>query len=138
MKNHKKITLTGAFILVLLLAVLFIVGPYLIVGPPSPLFTAINHETEVHELRVEVFDSGNDSVLDETYELTPLKRISQPKPLRFLVPPGIGDEDYTFKVTLEDGFTETYSTKVSTWSNVEIVVYGEEDHPISISEPRGH
>ncbi|HII02980.1 TPA: hypothetical protein HA351_15450 [Methanosarcinaceae archaeon] len=138
MKNRKKIALIGAFILLLLLAVLFIVGPYLIVGPPSPLFTAINYETEVHDIRVEVFDSGNDSVLDETYELTPLKRISHPKPFRFLVPPGIGDEDYTFKVTLEDGFTETYSTKVSTWTNVEIVVYGEEDQPISISEPRGH
>ena len=49
-----------------------------------------------------------------------------------------GEVELTLKVTLEDGFTETYSTKVSTWSNVEIVVYGEEALPISISEPRGH
>jgi hypothetical protein len=40
--------------------------PYLIAEPPTPLFTIRNHDSEGHELRVEVFDSENNSVLDET------------------------------------------------------------------------
>jgi len=103
--------------------------------PPTPLFTARNHDTEVHELRVEVFDSENNSVLDETYELAPDERISHPKSFRFRVP-GFEIMDYTFKFTLDGRITETYSTSVRPWNTVEVELYADyaEGRPLSVGE----
>jgi len=69
MKNLKRKALIGASILVLLLSVLFVVrfitNPYYIVGLPTPLFYIRNMDEGAHELRVEVFDSENNSVFNK-------------------------------------------------------------------------
>jgi hypothetical protein len=83
-------------LLVLVLMSLFVVVPYLLVGPPAPLFSVRNHDAGVHELRAEIFDSKNNSVLDETYELSAGEEIYHAKPFRFLVP-GLEGKNYTFK-----------------------------------------
>ncbi|MCQ1535067.1 hypothetical protein FTO70_05065 [Methanosarcina sp. KYL-1] len=131
---NRKI-LIGSAVLVILFVLLFVALPYLIAGPPTPLFTARNHDTEVHELRVEVFDSENNSVLDETYELAPDERISHPKPFRFRVP-GFEIVDYTFKFTLDGMITETYSTNIQPWNTVEVELYADyaEGRSLSIGE----
>lgn len=135
MKSLKGKILIGSAVLVILFVVLFVAIPYFIAGPPTPLFTARNHDSEVHELRVGVFDSGNNSVLDETYELTPDERISHPKSFRFRVP-GFEIVDYTFKFTLDGRFTETYSTSVRPWNTVEVELYADyaEGRPLSVGE----
>ncbi len=135
MKSPKRKILIGSAVLVILFVVLFVAIPYFIAGPPTPLFTARNHDSEVHELRVEVFDSGNNSVLDETYELAPDERISHPKSFRFRVP-GFEIVDYTFKFTLDCRFTETYSTSVRPWNTVEVELYAAyaEGRPLSVGE----
>lgn len=139
MENLKRKVLIGASILVLLLsvffAVRFITNPYYIVGPPTPLFYIRNMDDGVHELRVEVFDSDNNSVLDETYELAPGEEISYPKPFRSRET-GSDMVDSTFKFTLDGRFTETYSTKVGPWTSVEVALYADyvEDQPLSIVE----
>ncbi|WP_440953833.1 hypothetical protein ACSAZK_08980 [Methanosarcina sp. Mfa9] len=134
MKNLKRKALIGSFVLILLLAVSFIVTPYLLVGPPSPLIYAHNLDEGTHELRVEVFDSENNSVLDETYELAPDETMGLPKPLRSLIP-GLG-MDCTFKFTLDGRFTRTHSTNVQPWNTVEVRLYADyaEGWPLSIGE----
>jgi hypothetical protein len=73
--------------LVLILISLFVVVPFLIAGPPTPLFSVRNHDVGVHELRVEIYDSKNNhSILDKTYELSAGEEVYHAKPFRFLVP----------------------------------------------------
>lgn len=125
----------GISLLVLIFMLLFVVVPYLIAGPPTPLFSVRNHDVVVHELRVEVYDSKNNSVLDKTYELSAGGEVYHPKPFRFLVP-GFEVADYTFKFTLDNGFTETYSTNFQPWNTVEVELYSDyaEGRPIFIGE----
>ncbi len=135
MRSFRRNLMIGISSLVLLFLLLFVAIPYFIAGPPTPLFTARNHDSEGHELRVEVFDSENNSVLDETYELTPDERISHPKPFRFRVP-GFEIVDYTFKFTLDGRLTETYSTSVRPWNTVEVELYADyaESRSLSVGE----
>lgn len=116
MRRFKRGLMLEISLLVLIFMLLFVVVPYLIAGPPAPLFTARNYDNEGHELRVEVFDSENYSVLNRTYELAAGEDISHPKPFRFRVP-GFEIVDYTFKFTLDSRFTEPYSTKVDSWGH---------------------
>lgn len=114
---------------------LFIFIPYLIAGPPTPLFHVLNHDVGVHELRVEIYDSKSSPVLDEIYELSAGEEIHYAKPFRFRVP-GFEIVDYTFKFTLDNRLTETYSTNVQPWNTVEVELYADyaEDRPLLIGE----
>ena len=125
----------GISILVLIFMSLFVVIPYLIAGPPTPLFSIRNHDIGVHELRVEIHDSKNNSVFDKTYELSAEDEVYRSKPFRFLVP-GFEITDYTFKFTLDNSFMETYSTNIQPWNTVEVELYSDyaEGRPISIGE----
>lgn len=125
----------GISLLLLVLMLLFVVVPYLIVGPPTPLFSVRNHDIGVHELRVEIYDSKNNSVFDKTYELLAEDEVYHPKPFRFLVP-GFEITDYTFKFTLDNSFMETYSTNIQPWNTVEVDLYSDyaEGQPISVGE----
>jgi hypothetical protein len=67
-------------LMVLILVSLFVVVPYILVGPPTPLFYVRNHDVGVHELRVEVCDLKNNSILDKTYELSAGEEIYYAKP----------------------------------------------------------
>lgn len=119
MRSFRKGLMLGISLLVLIFMLLFVVVPYLIAGPPTPLFTARNHDNEGHELRVEVFGSENNSVLDKTYELAAGEDISHPKHFRFRVQ-GFEIVDYTFKFTLDGRLTETYSMNVQPWYTIEV------------------
>jgi hypothetical protein len=111
-------------LLVMVLMSLFVVVPYLLVGPPTPLFSVRNHDAGVHELRAEIFDSKNNSVLDETYELSAGEEIYHAKPFRFLVP-GLEGKNYTFKFTLDNSLKETYSTNIQPWNTVDVELYAD-------------
>lgn len=135
MRSFRRSLMLGISLLVLVLMLLFVVVPYLIAGPPTPLFSIRNHDIGVHELRVEIHDSKNNSVFDKTYELSAEDEVYHSKPFRFLVP-GFEIADYTFKFTLDNSFMETYSTNIQPWNTVEVELYSdyEERRPISIGE----
>jgi len=135
MRIFRKSLMIGIFLLVLMLMLLFISIPYFIAGSPTPLFSIRNHDVGVHELRVEVFDSKNNSVLDKTYELSAGEEFYHAKPFKFLVP-GFETGDYTFKFTLDNRLTETYSTNIQPWNTVEVELYADyaEGQPLLIGE----
>jgi len=110
-RNFRRSLMLGISLLVLILMSLFVVVPYLLVGPPTPIFSVRNHDAGVHELRVEIFNSKNNSVFDEIYELSAGEEIYRAKPFRFLFP-GFEGEDYTFKFTLDNSLKEIYSTNI--------------------------
>ena len=110
-KNYLKIfVLLGTLILILLSY--FVVFPYLLVGPPA----------------VEVFDSYNESIFKETYELAPEEHIAQPKSiwllLRWSMPWSKGEYtywaegEYEFKVILDGEITDSYKTLPHPWNSV--------------------
>ncbi|WP_229390600.1 hypothetical protein [Methanosarcina sp. DH2] len=125
----------GISFLVMIFMLLFVVVPYLIAGPPTPLFHVQNHDVGVHELRIEIYDSKNSSVLDETYKLSAGEEVYHVKPFRFRVS-GFEIVDYTFKFTLDNKFTETYPTNIQPWNTVEVELYSEyaKGQPLLIGE----
>ncbi|AAM07815.1 TPA: hypothetical protein HA338_01995 [Methanosarcina acetivorans] len=135
MRSFRRKLMLGVSLLVLIFMLLFVVIPYLIAGPPTPLFHVRNHDTGVHELRVEIYDLENNSVLDKTYELSAGEEVYHAKSFRFRVP-GFEIVDYTFKFTLDNEFTETYQTNIQPWNTVEVELYSEyaEGQPLSIGE----
>lgn len=118
MKSFRKNLVTITFFIAGLLF-LFVSLPYVIAGPPTPLFTVQNKDIGNHELRVEIFDSENNLVIERTYELSEGQRISENKPFRFFVP-GFEIVDYIFKFTLDKSFERTYCTNMQPWNTVEI------------------
>ncbi|MDM7918992.1 MAG: hypothetical protein QUS12_07495 [Methanosarcina sp.] len=135
MRSSRRSLMLWIFFLVLILVSLFVVVPYIIAGPPTPLFSVRNHDVEVHELRVEIYDSKNNSILDKTYELSAGEEVYHAKPFRFLVP-GLEVVDYTFGFTLDNRSTETYNTNVQPWNTVEVELYADyaEGQPLLIGE----
>lgn len=135
MRSFRRSLMLWISFLVLILISLFVVVPYLIAGPPTPLFSVRNHDAEVHELRVEIYDSKNNSVLNKTYELSAGEEAYHAKPFRFLVP-GFEVVDYTFEFTLDNRSTETYSTNIQPWNTVEVELYADyaEGQPLLIGE----
>ncbi|MDY9928096.1 hypothetical protein [Methanosarcina sp.] len=125
----------GISFLVMIFMLLFVVVPYLIAGPPTSLFHVQNHDVGVHELRIEIYDSKNSSVLDETYKLSAGEEVYHAKPFRFRVP-GFEIVDYTFKFTLDNRITETYSTNIQPWNTIEVELYANyvEGQPLLIGE----
>lgn len=128
-KNYRKISiLLGTLVLILLSY--FVVFPYLLVGPPTPLFYACNNDLQSHEVTVEVFDSHNESIFKESYELATEERIAQPKSLwlllRWSMPLSKGkytywaEGEYEFKVNLDGEIKDTCRTLPHPWSSVVI------------------
>jgi hypothetical protein len=132
MRYFRKILVISSSFLILVLFLLFVVVPYVLAGPPTPLFISRNYDTGEHELRVEVFDSKNNSVLEDVYRLSVGEEISQVKPVKFLVP-GFEVWDCTLTFTLDDTFVETYHTNIQPWNTVEVEIYSE-GQPLSVGE----
>jgi len=135
MRSFRRKLMLGISLLVLIFMLLFVVIPYLIAGPPTPFFHIRNHDAGAHELRVEIYDLENNSVLDKTYEISAGEEVYHPKPFRFRVP-GFEIVDYTFKFTLDNTSTETYHTNIQPWNTVEVELYADyaEGQPLSIGE----
>lgn len=125
---HKILIFSGTLVLILLSY--FVVFPFLLVGPPTSLFYIENNDLQNHEVTVEVFDSHNESVFKESYELAPGGRIAQPKSLwlliRWSMPLSKGkytywaEGEYEFKVNLDGEIKDTCRTLLHPWSSVVI------------------
>ena len=126
-KNYQKIFIFLGILLFILLSC-FIVLPFLLAGPPTPLFYIDNNDPQSHELTVEVFDSHNESVFKDKYELAPKEHIEQPKSLWLLLQrsmpwPEQGEKgNYEFKVILDSNITDTCRTLPHPLTSVVIYV----------------
>ena len=128
-KKYQKISIFLG-ILILILLSYFIVFPFLLVGPPEPLFYINNNDLQSHEVTVEVFDSHNETIFIEKYELDPEEHIAQPKSLwlllRWSMPWSKGkytywaEGEYEFKAILDDEIVDTCRTLPHSWSSVVI------------------
>lgn len=124
-------------IVVLVAICFYVIFPFVLVGPPSPLYRINNEDVNSHKVVIEVFDPNNRSILKEIHDLSPKEIIEYQKPssLKFTRPEG----DYTFKVILDGEITETFETEVYPHSMVDIRLYYEDSNsreviPIDVRE----
>lgn len=124
--------------IVALIAIGFIAMPFVFIGAPSLLFSIYNNDSNEHKVVIEIFDSNNESVFEQTYELAPEASISQPKPTWLLLELSIpsGDtKEYTFKTILNNNVTDTRQIGLQVWSMADIVLYENgTETPLSVYE----
>jgi len=118
MKMVNKI-LIGATIAVLAMLIgIYIYGPILLGGPMEPLlFSLHNDDVNKHIVTVEIFDSTNKSLFNETYELDVGESIGVPKSnLKLLDRISLWTtadlEKYTFKVVLDHETEKTFKAQI--------------------------
>jgi hypothetical protein len=117
--------------IIILIAVLLIIKeivaffPYFMMGMPFGVFGINNMDSTNHSINVQVFDSSNKLLLNETHDLGPSQTVSYPEnrwkdahDKDRLFPNG----NYKFIITLDDNVTETYQDSMDTWSSAHIEI----------------
>ena len=95
-----------------------------------PLFVIQNQDLNDHNVVVEIFNSNNRSMLKEEFSVYSKTSAAYHKPLWFKIDRW---SEYTFRVTLDDKITETYTTKIHLLSMVSIILdYGGDVNSINI------
>ncbi len=125
--TRKKIIIGIIILIAILLIIKGIVAyiPFLMMGAPFEVFGINNMDSTDHNINVQVFDSTNKLLINETYELGYSQTVSYP-PTGWkdvyekdrLFPKG----KYTFIITLDGNVTETYQKVMDTWSSAHIVI----------------
>ena len=122
-------------IIVLIVAVLIIkeivaYWPYFMVGAPLGVFGISNRDSTNHSVNVQIFDSGNKLLLNETYDLGPSQRLYYPEKgwkdvyeREKLFPSG----DYKIILTLDGNATKTYQGAMDAWSVVDFKIHSNEN-----------
>ena len=132
-KSH---ALLGIASIVMLIAIFLFAWPYILVGAPSSLFSISNNDSNEHKVAIEVFDSNNESVFKQTYELAPEASVWQPKStwllLQLYIPPG-NSKEWTFKATLDDKITDIRQIKLHPWTTADVLLYYDAENPIFIT-----
>jgi len=117
MNMVNKILIGVAIILASLFSV-YIYGPILLAGQMAPLlFSLSNDDTNKHVVSVEIFDSDNNSLFNETCELDAGEEIGVSKSSlelsdRISLWIKADLEEYTFKVVLDDGTEKTFKAQM--------------------------
>ena len=106
MKTRYKI-LIGVAIATLVAMIGFYIYFTGLLLPVEPLHFSLGNGDDVnnHNITVEIFNSKNESIFKETYELGPKEKIGSP-----MITKRRGK--YMFKVTLDDEITRTYKADV--------------------------
>lgn len=107
--------------------------PYFMMGAPLGVFMISNRDSTNHSVNVQVFDSNDKLLVNQTYELGH----SQPGqwvPEQFIQYPENGwksvhDKDrlfpkgkYTFIITLDNNVAQTFQEELDTWIVANIVI----------------
>lgn len=122
-------------IVVLIAAVLIIKEivayfPYFMVGAPLGVFGISNRDSTNHSANVQIFDSNNKLLLNETYDLGPSQTLYYPEKgwkdvyeREKLFPSG----DYKIILTLDGNVTKTYQGAMDAWSVVDFKIHSNEN-----------
>ncbi len=125
--TRKKIIIGIIILLAVFLVITEIIAffPYFMMGTPFGVYGINNMDSTNHNIIVQVFDSTNKLLINETYDLGPSQTVSYP---------GTGWKDvyekdrlfpkgkYTFIITIDGNVTETYQEVMDTWSSAHIEI----------------
>lgn len=130
--TRKKLIIGIVVLIAILLIVKEIIAyfPYFMVGAPLGVFGISNRDSTNHSVNVQVFDSGNKLLLNETYDLGPSQRLYYPEKgwkdvyeREKLFPSG----DYKIILTLDGNATKTYQGAMDAWSVVDFKIHSNEN-----------
>ncbi len=103
--------------------------PYFMVGAPLGVFGISNRDSIDHSVNVQVFDSSNKLLLNETYNLGPSQTLYYPEKgwkdvyeREKLFPNG----DYKIILTLDGNVTKTFQGVMDAWSVVDFKIHSNE------------
>ncbi|MGA9187793.1 MAG: hypothetical protein WB014_04325 [Methanosarcina sp.] len=122
---NKKLRYIG--ITLLILAGLFIILPYLFMGPPTSFFSVENGEETNHTVFIEIVDSDNKPIFKESYKLSPHEKVTESKSLWLLFKMSfpLNKNNYTVKVTLENNTSKEMNMSLNSWTSLIILVIDE-------------
>ena len=125
MDKKKKLIIAGFFVLVMLM----VIGPYIsknlpfyLMGQSTPLFIIYNDDVNnSHEVVIEIFNSDNESIFKEIYQLSQNENMEHPKPPIMNNPRVV--EEYTIKVVLDNDTMKLRRMKIDPWTTPVIYLY---------------
>ncbi|AKB18525.1 MULTISPECIES: hypothetical protein [unclassified Methanosarcina] len=104
--------------------------PFIFGGSAAPFFVIHNHDTNSHEVTVEVFDQNNKSIINKTYILKSKSDVSLSRPLKVRLQGE--NREYAFKVTMDKQITNTTIVEIpDRKTSVDIRLYTESDEIIN-------
>lgn len=122
--------------IIMLIGICLFAMPFILGGAPTSLFFIHNNDSNEHEVVVEIFDSNNESIFEQAYELAPEAEIWESKPtwmlLQLFIPSG-NKKECTFKATLDDDITEIRHIQLQPWVTAHIILYEDNaETPLSV------
>ncbi|MCX9084498.1 MAG: hypothetical protein OIN87_06870 [Candidatus Methanoperedens sp.] len=126
-QTRKKIIIGIIILIAVLLIIKGIIAyiPLFMMGVPFEVFGINNMDYANHNINVQVFDSTNKLILNETYDLGPSQTFFYPETGW----KDVQDKDrvfpngnYTFIITLDGNVIETYQEVMDTWSSAHIEI----------------
>lgn len=128
MRTLFKIFIGIAVIVLAIFAFIYITAERPGMGPLK--FSIYNRDNVTHAVTVEIFDSNNNSLFEESYDALSKVYIQSPEITK-------KKGEYIFKVTLDNKIEETYTATVGTgWFDVAIYLYENDsgNKPIYITQ----
>jgi hypothetical protein len=119
---NRKIRFIG--IALLILTGLFIILPYLFMGPPTPFFSIYNGDKTSHITTLEILDSNNKSVFENKYELSSQEKITESKSLWLLLKMSspLSNDNYIVKTTVDNNMSEEINKSCNPWTKMYISI----------------
>jgi hypothetical protein len=119
---NRKIRYIG--IALLILAGLFVILPYLFMGPPTPFFSIYNGDKTSHTITLEIIDSNNKSVFENEYELSSQEKITESKSLWLLLKMSfpLSNNNYVVKTTMDNNISEETNKSCNPWTKMYISI----------------
>ncbi|AKJ40353.1 hypothetical protein [Methanosarcina barkeri] len=113
---NKKLRYIGITLLILI--GFYIILPYIFMGPPTSFFSVYDGDETSHIVTIEIIDSNNKSIFENTYELSPQEKITESKGLWLLFKMSLPlhKENYTIKTTLENNVSKETSMSLNPWT----------------------
>ncbi len=119
---NKKIRYIG--IILLILVGFYIILPYIFIGPPASFFSVYNGDETSHVVTIEITDSNNKPIFENTYKLSPHEKAIESKSLWLLFKMSLplNKDSYTIKTSLEDKVSKETNMSLDPWTTLFISI----------------
>lgn len=119
---NKKIRYIG--IILLILVGFYIILPYIFIGPPAYFFSVYNGDETGHVVTIEITDSNNKPIFENTYKLSPHEKAIESKSLWLLFKMSLplNKDSYTIKTSLENNVSKEINMSLDPWTTLFISI----------------
>jgi hypothetical protein len=138
--KKKLLRIIGIVLFVIIIGYLFVFVwfPIMLIGPPTPLFSIHNFDSENHSLTISIRDSTKRTIFVESYTVQPNQSVHHTRgfgwyPTITWTPFTWSAGEYTFSAVLDDFYTASHTTNVTITQTIAIRIKFM-DTPLEIGE----